>query len=444
MFDSDGSVRGDIGPDDIVQFMHRTVKDFLLNPAGSGPLHFSEEMATQQVMLTAKGYLQLAFPRREPRYGPQISQWKDEKWSKNISEYVRYLDNRILLQFCISILSRHSSDRPLELGYLSQANKFVLGSGLFTFPVVIQGLYPEFKSLSRSATMESKIRCSNAIALGEFFSYACANGLIVATQNLLEVCKTFQGDYSQETLFAMGNGALQAAIRHDLSSEVRSLTSGNRHQSRLLATMDGWPIGKNGHRKRLDPFIQLAARCGSVGVTSYLFEHTDHYYARDSAVREFAVTQVDLDFEESLPEWRDEDSAKSSVRSFDLIDLGLLDMPGQNNDSQLPYMDPKAKEHWDSFRLDRRRDIENDQYQSSVGDVAVRDRRRERDREQREFWKLRDTCMEFALNVHSTARARTRLANHDMDDIKECLRLVIATCVRCHADISKIRPANIT
>jgi hypothetical protein len=428
----DDVVDEDIGPEDIVQFMHRTVKDFLLSQERSGPLHFSEDMAAEQVTLMAKNYLRIGFPQQEPKYGPRLSKWKAKQWRKNISEYVNHLEDKILLQFSISILTEKLSDGLLELGYLAEANNYVLGSSeqRFDFPKGIRDFYPEFNAKSRNASLGAKLSDLSLIALGEFFAYACTNGLVVATQNLLEICKKSLKDDPQDTRLAMGNGALLAAIRHNLCSEVRTLTISNRHQPRLLATVGGWPIGRDTERSKLDPFIRLAVRSGSVDVASYLFEHTDLYYARNSAVREFAVTEADVSWKESQPGVGDEDSSAASLRSFDLMQLGLVDKAVNSSDTRLTSLAPEKEQAPLRFRPTRRYDGDRDEIEGWHLPVTNRDTGKERKREQREFWKLRETCIDAARQVHIATQTDESSQGYHMDDIKESLKLVINACVR--------------
>jgi hypothetical protein len=100
-----------------------------------------------------------------------------------------------------------------------------------------------------------------------------------------------------------------------------------------------------------------------VDVASYLFDHTDLYYARNSAVREFAVTEADVSWKESQQGVGDESSSASSLRSFDLKRLGLVDKAVNSSETRLTSLAPEKEQTPLKFRptrssVDHRDDID--------------------------------------------------------------------------------------
>jgi len=94
-----------VEPDDILQFVHRTVKDFLEDPKRAGSLWFSESSSVERVRDVARTYVQVAFPTEPVLYAPIRSSTDQSNWHSNIQKFLVYLNDRILLPFVLTILS---------------------------------------------------------------------------------------------------------------------------------------------------------------------------------------------------------------------------------------------------------------------------------------------------------------------------------------------------
>ena len=277
----------DIGPDDIVQFSHRTVKDFLHGHKGTEPFHFSEKSAAQQVQDVAQQYLKISFPAEQTLYGPVISAAEGSDWQANIREFVDYLERRILLDFALRVLS----DGSLPMLWSS-------GSCLdnLVFPPLRDwsesGIRKVFAEDARfypwSAGQFYSVNTARAVLLGYSFHYACSRGYVVATRNLLLLFLKLDGHDSQKRRYTIANGALLASIERKLMEEVRLLTQHNRHQGDFVVPK------RRDMEKSLDPFLAFATQTGSGAITEYLFELTSRFYARQTDVYEFSVTTEDL------------------------------------------------------------------------------------------------------------------------------------------------------
>jgi hypothetical protein len=410
----------DIGPEDVVQFTHRTVKDFLQVEGRSGQLHFSEEEAVDHTNLLAKTYLEVSFPKHQANYGPQASRWKIDDWLQNLYEYVEYLQERILLQFCLFVF-RTYNPYCAELAYLLQSKTFVLlqQCPYISEEVIVseetRQLYPAFNTEHRrSATI-----LHEAIAMGECVRNASSRGFVIATQNLLEICSMTTSTFStyalngniEQHVYAVKNGALATAVTYNLVPQVRTLTKAHRHQGGLVsASITGWPIGRGAQQRNLDPFIRFAVNSGSVETVDFLFDHTDRMYARNAAIREFAVTSRELAREMSEPlsqKFRERQSScsASSLDSVELVRLGLVDR------------------HTKWSRPDRRKRRRH----RGRDPLAQRDtkmmRRSNSNNMQLKYAKLKDTCLQLAMDYRPT------VPKCDMEDIKQSLELVMSISV---------------
>jgi len=59
-----------VEPDDVLQFVHRTVKDFLEDTKRAGSLCFSESSSVERVKDVTTTYVQVAFPTEPVLYAP--------------------------------------------------------------------------------------------------------------------------------------------------------------------------------------------------------------------------------------------------------------------------------------------------------------------------------------------------------------------------------------
>lgn len=362
----------DVGPDDTVQFMHRTIKDFLESPEREGPLNFSEQHSVDQIKQIARRYIQIGFPSQPTRFGPVIlplteteacDQVENGKrlipykkgcsaWRTNIRERVEYLQGKILLSFSLFILS---SDNSLESHAPRAYSKFSelyprrpevyihhshVGSQSSDFDPQISGANPqvfkvdlpvlevETENIDREFPfyphLKSKVRIngderSKAATVGYAFRYACANGLVIATRNLIELYAKFDQEACPLQDYVICNAALLASVEHDLLHEVRTLTRGQRHQTTSPFSISSWPLAGKENFRALDPFIKLAIRSGATRILGYLFDHTDQYYARttQAGYRPMSV-EMKLSSQERL-----RDIEVTSIRTVDLENISL-------------------------------------------------------------------------------------------------------------------------
>ncbi|KAJ5963990.1 uncharacterized protein N7479_003866 [Penicillium vulpinum] len=291
-----------ISPTLVVQFMHRTVKDFLNHPDRVGPLHFSEKSAVDEVKSICARYLEIAFPQSETAYGPPIPARDGSSWKRNIQKYVDYLDSRSLLQFVLNTMAPNGAKCQPNLGVYASIDKMIH----LPWPKS-QWRYIEDSDVTRligrrylfypkllSHTKYDRAEIIKAAVLGQAFRYACTSGRMIAVRNMLELGRNYHPTFSELEEYVIGNGVLLACIEKGLLDEVKFLTKNHRHQSRYIhgtSNMPGWPTNPHTRENKLDEFIQLAVRSGQEEIVEFLFLHTDQYYTRKKAVADFAVTR---------------------------------------------------------------------------------------------------------------------------------------------------------
>jgi hypothetical protein len=116
---SPGCADDEVLPRDIVQFIHRTVKDFFENRRNPFGISFTEEEAVEEVKSIAARYCAIAFPKEDTKYKPSLQASPGSSWQMNVDNFVDYLDTRILLPFAVDVLARGgatSSHEQLPLG----------------------------------------------------------------------------------------------------------------------------------------------------------------------------------------------------------------------------------------------------------------------------------------------------------------------------------------
>jgi hypothetical protein len=446
--ENDSDADDDIGPDDVVQFMHRTVKDFLQSPNRQGPLHFSEKAAIEMVVGVAKRYIEIGFPKSKTNYYVPASAKADGDWHEAVRKYSDHLENRILLRFTLSILSPELNQLGGDLNIWAWTDSLLCVCPNSQDINEVRGLvqkelmfYPACHT--KSSGYDEALEQTRSIVLGEFIHYACAKGLTIATENFLKLClETTSLDRGY--LYAIANGALLTAVERDLVQEVCILTRRQRHQSRLVSVnADSWPVGRKKKYKRLDPFIGLAVRSGSVKIIDYLFKLTDGYYARDRAVWEFAITSMNLRQEVEDDEEEDmhipDPSAQinwlqslvfSQAESDSTYPRSVLESPEDQRqpDKTGDVLDPGNTQ----LKL-RLRHAESDESFESVG-IARRVFVSERRQEKREFLQLHAGCIFLANKIHtdqtSASGDQSGSANEGfLEDVKEALRIVMERLV---------------
>ncbi|KAJ5298955.1 uncharacterized protein N7443_007075 [Penicillium atrosanguineum] len=331
----------DIGPDDILQFIHRTVKDFFNSPARKGYLHFSDQDARDETTAIAKRYIQITFPDEETLYGPPIPAKPRSSWKTNIRDYVDYLEKRNFLSLAKNMLCQTETAQVTTLGIYASIDKLIylprdpetslyidaknarriVGKNILFYPACT----PTFDR-GRGGSVESPV-------LGQAVRYACANGFVVAMRNMMIITQLHGETLLQD--YAIYNGALVACIEAGQLDQIQSLTRRQRHQYQYLhgtKHIPRWPVGSYVESAHLDPFIQLAIQSGQEEIVEFLFNHTDHYYARQNAVIDFAVTKEDIRADDDRPGYFDpflrslSDVAEPSKRAAETSKSGILGM----------------------------------------------------------------------------------------------------------------------
>lgn len=278
--DNDG---GDIGPDHIVQLIHRTVKDFFENPMRSGPLHFSESSAEMHVKETAKAYARISFPAESTLYAPAIPARQGSEWPSNIEKLTKYLDEKILLNFILSILPSQMHD--LLGPYTWMIDDSVSPSlrnpsewSEYKFREVFDQDSIYYSSLPQSPF--TKLTAWN-VMLGHAFRYSCSNGLIVAAKNLYEICSRLSPTWYHRVPDAMRTAALLAAIDTEDLELVKFTTTDDPVHGSILN-----PLMLKTDAEGLDPFLNLAMRKGIVEIAESLFDQKMYLGARQVKMHE--------------------------------------------------------------------------------------------------------------------------------------------------------------
>ncbi|KAK3299555.1 uncharacterized protein B0H64DRAFT_371884 [Chaetomium fimeti] len=300
-------------PGDIIQFIHRTVKDFLEERQDSDEFKVTEDGARTHVEHLARRYLALSFPQEKPPYW-SVSQATEAiplKWKENVGSLVDYLDSRMLLSFALSVVSNVGAPAQDHLDVL-----FELMDHMIYPPVLAWGddqirdhLADECRYYPGSMGRFFSIVSVKAVLLGHAALHACMEGAVTAAENLLvlfgdggalwlpytrndeDVMLNVWLPYTRNDEYVMLNGALRAAIRSGLLEEMRRLTRHDRHQGVFITPCERSIEG--------DPFLQLATKAGFVDVRTKLHGLTKQFTDRTNAVYYGAVTVHDLN--EPLP-----------------------------------------------------------------------------------------------------------------------------------------------
>lgn len=293
-----------IGPDGIVQFMHRSVKDFLHSPQKCGPLHFSEAAAIGEVRAIAQRYIEVAFPAEQTLYAPPVPAMENSLWQDNIKKWVDYLERRILLCFCLSILSQNTNGSPICLGdYTSFDNllyvncvkeedpimegerkRQISGNEILFFPQCLDWLKHDWSE------------AAGAFALGHALYSACTRGFVIATRNMLELCKEFTQRKNAIWDHVISDVALLACIEHGFLADVQTMNDGfladvqtindNRDIFNLRTIFTGFksrvPSGFFIESQAIpgcwiDTFVEFAVRRGQEQIVEYFWENSIGY-----------------------------------------------------------------------------------------------------------------------------------------------------------------------
>ncbi|OIW22746.1 hypothetical protein CONLIGDRAFT_687165 [Coniochaeta ligniaria NRRL 30616] len=219
----------DLGPDYTVQFIHRTVKDFLEGRPHKDNFHIAEDQAG-------------LFTRFKATAG--------SSWKENIAGFVEYMDQRILFTFTVDI--RSSLDHPhpgLDLTTLGLDDMIDPPASNWSYKEIHNALWDEIRYYPRAKPVRvSSLDSVRAVLLGYAVYYACLNGCLTATRILAALYagrEAPERNYTGDNLHVMGNGALRAAIQCGLEEETILLTRNGHHQ-------DDFP-----DQRRQDTFLDI-------------------------------------------------------------------------------------------------------------------------------------------------------------------------------------------
>jgi hypothetical protein len=290
----DSEDSSEIGPQDIVQLIHRTVKDFLEDPERASSLHFPGHLAVTEVQHTALNYARVVFPNMPTFYAPKLPAVKGTQWKTSIEKLMRYLNTRVLVNYMFEILPE---EKAALLGpYVRMFDDCVAPTiGEWSENEIRDSFREEsayYPWLTRSTSSYTQ-NTANAVMVGYAFQYSCAQGLIVAVRNLLHICRNtdqIRSNYSYPNVAA--NGALIAAIDNGLNQFVQLLMKDNRHQGRFME-----PKFREFDLK--DPFLQRAISSGNEDVTLDIFEQRRFFCLRYNQINSYTVTSKSLPLKET-------------------------------------------------------------------------------------------------------------------------------------------------
>jgi hypothetical protein len=219
----------------IVQFIHRTVKDFFERRKDAEEFRIDETEARRQVDHLARRYLALSFPRENPPYWP-VSQATEDvplEWEKNVESLVESLDSRILLSFSAHVVS--TGGQPIQ-----DINVVVhLMDSMVHPPIPAWNGQQIREHFSEETPYYAGLRVPDhptdilrAVILGHAVFQGCLQGRVTAARNLVMLfdAKGQLETYTGHNNYVMLNSAMRAAIWLGVVRETRQLTRGNRHR----------------------------------------------------------------------------------------------------------------------------------------------------------------------------------------------------------------------
>lgn len=191
-------------PNDTIQLLHRTVKDFLASPENAGVLHFTDSAAIEAIDEDTVKYLTFLEPRSGHSVQKEGPRAYLEKRRATIDDVLKFLEKRTLLSFllqseklgpealsqmirCIfSRLSPLNSEIDMladstTTSLLLRINPFNAGDCGEFFAFLIQTLSiqlvtsPDYADFSKQSSLEDRFLVE--IMFAELTYYACINGL---------------------------------------------------------------------------------------------------------------------------------------------------------------------------------------------------------------------------------------------------------------------------
>jgi hypothetical protein len=308
----------DMDADDKVQFMHRTVKDFLEARHAGDPFWIPEDAAESFAEDTATRYISITCHRDRVRH---YCHTRDEttpssvsNWKANIASLVKYLDQCALLHTATYLVAQSADTIDWlaalrSASILSDLDETVGPSSLQWRDSQVRDLlademdyYPTLYNGSAAGTVQG-------VLFGYSLYTACLQGSVIALSNLVAL-STFKWD-SRDTEtnpnfgsidYFLRTAALRAAIECSLLNETVALNSprGLTYSIKTFTTVDK------------DPFVRLANRCEtSVSVARVV---------RDSAAKRAAKLYASLHSDGNEP------TASSEGESPAFLEYALPEM----------------------------------------------------------------------------------------------------------------------
>jgi hypothetical protein len=300
----------DIGPDDVVQFVHRTVKDFFEAGSNGCSISFTEEEAVEEVQDLVRRYSTVAFPQQETKYRPDFRAVPHSSWRKNVEKLVQHLDTRILLPFVADITARSGSSQPLVY---AQRKAFVLDSLFWSENIPLRA--DDYPIEQFTSELQYYPQCIDGIShtvisvraalLGYATHYACNNGLAIAAGNLGVLY--WDERFVPRAQYVMINSALRTSIEQSMVSEVVMLTRNGRHygfnviprKRKMLATAD--------------PFVTLAKEIKHPKLLPIIIREAEKFCNEQEQKYSSGVTTVESRLSDE-PERQDNSTASESQR----------------------------------------------------------------------------------------------------------------------------------
>ncbi|RWA05858.1 hypothetical protein EKO27_g9246 [Xylaria grammica] len=246
----------EVGPDDTVQFIHRTLKDFLGAREKTDNFSISEHDAQVEVKELVSRYVEIAFRHTGALYRPKFEATEESSWKRNVEGFVKYMDQRILFAFAVAILSAESaSNVRIHLGIDGTVLDNLVWPPIqeWNDEMISQAFMAESRFHPGTWTTTYSAGRIRAGLLGHAVYNACYEGLVTAMKNLNILYGIISPKYTFSNKYVLNNSALRVAIKYRLLDETLELTSHDRHRAFIPTRFV--------HIDR-DPFIELARLCG--------------------------------------------------------------------------------------------------------------------------------------------------------------------------------------
>lgn len=260
----------DLEPGDIVQFIHRTVKDFLDGRPHGDTFHIAEEHASLFVKQLATRYLGVVFPRKATPYWAHSRATPGHSWKENVARFVEYMDQRILFVFAANVLSELDSTKPRyqfhllgDIGFDGSILDNMIDPPAYKWNKsdVTKTLWEELRYYPGLHHWNNGTELIRGVLLGYAVYYACLNGCVTSAR-IFSVLNYFGvlGYHERFAVEVLNNAALRAAIHRGLEDETILLTSSKMRLDIFNHTdMVRFKVSE-------EPFLTLASDVGNSAI----------------------------------------------------------------------------------------------------------------------------------------------------------------------------------